>query len=145
MDGAGRRADSVPSVRSVGGAIRRAELDALFLGVSLRGFFDDRPQQLPVWRDPTGDHLPLLAVPLLERHAAVAFVIIPGHIDRVEKVLGAERLDPRRIELEMLEAPADFVAGQCAVTVFLLRNADGFDIKDAVDDAEIVIDAADAL
>src|SRR5262249_2581170 len=92
-----------------------------------------------------GDDLPPLAVPLLERHAAVAFMIVPGHVDRVEEILGAERFDPRRIELEMFETPADFIAGERAMTELLLRDADRLDIEDAVDDAEVVIDAADAL
>ena len=45
----------------------------------------------------------------------------------------------------MLEAPADFVAGQRAMAELLLRDADRLDIEDAVDDAEVVINAADAL
>ena len=45
----------------------------------------------------------------------------------------------------MLEAPAHFVAGQRAVAELLLRDADRLDVEDAVDDAEIVVDAADAL
>ena len=51
----------------------------------------------------------------------------------------------RRIEFEMFEAPAHLVAGQRAMAEFFLRDTDRFDVEDAIDDAEIVIDAADAL
>ena len=44
----------------------------------------------------------------------------------------------------MLEPPAHLVSGQSAVSEFLLRDPDRFDVQDPVDDAEIVIDGADA-
>ena len=86
-----------------------------------------------------------VAIPLLEGHEAIAFMVVPGDVDRMEQVLRAQRLDARRIELEMLEAPAHFIAGQSAMAELLLRDTDGLDIEDPVHDAEVMIDAADAL
>src|ERR1700722_8371585 len=63
----------------------------------------------------------------------------------MKQALGPQRLDARRIELEMLEAPAYFIAVQCTFSELLLRNANGLDIENAVDDPEVVINAADAL
>ena len=45
----------------------------------------------------------------------------------------------------MLEAPANFVAAQRAVAELLLGDADRFDVEDAVNDTEVVINATDAL
>src|SRR5436853_77368 len=71
-----------------GGAV--AQLDALLRGIARCRLFDDRPKQRPIGRDPVADHLPLRPVPLLESHAAFAFMVFASDVDRMEKVLGAE-------------------------------------------------------
>ena len=74
---------SRPGVRTVRllllGAVARR--DALLLRVRGRRLLDDRPHERPVGRDPVGDDVPLLAVPLLEFDGAAALVVRAGHLD----------------------------------------------------------------
>src|SRR5439155_11531218 len=102
-------------------------------------------EQSPVRRDPIADHIPLRPVPLLEGHAALTFMVLTGHVDRMKEVLAAEGFDPRLVKPQILKAPTHFIAAERTMTEALLSGTHRFDIEDAVDDAEIVVDAADAL
>jgi hypothetical protein len=66
------------------GVVSGAERNFVLGGVGVSGLLDDRAQQGPVRRDPVGDDIPFFAVPLLEGHVAVALVVVPGDVDRVE-------------------------------------------------------------
>src|SRR6266699_3410762 len=66
--------------------------DVLFLGIRGRGLLDHRPHQLAIGLDPMGDHLPLVAVPLLEFDCPATFVIGAGDLERLHEPGGAELL-----------------------------------------------------
>src|SRR5207253_7533442 len=53
---------------------------------------DLRPDHVAHRRNPVGDDVPLLAVPLLDQDGAVALVVLTGNLDRVRKVLHADLL-----------------------------------------------------
>src|ERR1700734_1082795 len=105
------RSPSVAHPPRVGGC---AQFDIVLGGIGFGGLLDDRTQQRPIGSDPVGHDLPLRAVPLLEGHAAVALMVVPCDIDRMEQVLGAELGDTALIEAQMFESPAYFVASQSA-------------------------------
>src|SRR5687768_2698241 len=69
-DGALDRRAGVRLPRDFLAAIARR--DVLLLRVRRRRLLDHRAHQLLVGLDPVGDHLPLLAVPLLELHRTAA-------------------------------------------------------------------------
>src|SRR5688572_13763926 len=62
-----------------------ARRDVLLLRVRRRRLLDHRAHQILVGLDPVGDHLPLLAVPLLELHRTAAFVVGAGHLERLHE------------------------------------------------------------
>src|SRR5205085_5594783 len=95
--------------------------------------------------DPAADHIPFRAIPLLEGHAAFTFMVLTGYVDRMKEVLGTKGFNPRLIEPQIFKTPAHLIPSKRAMAEALLGGSHGFDIEDAVDDAEIVIDAADAL
>ena len=86
----------------------------------------------------------LLAVPLLELDRAAALVVGAGHLERLHEAGGAELLQPRLGDVEVLDAPADLLGRQRLLAVLLLRLADRLDGDDAVHDAAVVVDRADA-
>src|SRR5262249_32043083 len=61
--------------------------------------------------EPVGDHVPLLAVPLVHAAEPRAFVVGTGHLERSDHALEAELLDAVGGEVEVLEAPAHLLAG----------------------------------
>src|SRR5262245_26706304 len=82
-----------------------------------RGRLELGPHHLAHGRDPVGDDVPLLAVPLLDEHGTVALVVLAGHLDRVREALHAELIEPRLREVQVLEAPAHLLAGERLVAV----------------------------
>src|SRR6516225_11764919 len=87
-----------------------ARRDALFLRVRQGRLLDDRTQQRTVGLHPVADHVPLLAVPLLEAHGAAAFMIRAGQLERLDETECAELFQARIVEIQMLEAPAHLLA-----------------------------------
>src|SRR6266404_4242174 len=134
----------VSSTRRSGFLAAVARSDVLFLRVRSRRLLDHRPHQLAIGLDPIGDHLPLLAVPLLELDRSAALVIRAGHLDCLHEPGRAEVFQARLADLQVLDAPAHLLAGQRLLAVFLLCLADRFDGDDTVHHAAVVIDAADA-
>src|SRR5215475_9839107 len=75
------------------------------------------PDHLAHRLDPVRDDLPLLAVPLLDGGQAVALVVVAAHPERTQEALHPELVQPLLGEVEILEAPAHFLARQGLVAV----------------------------
>src|SRR5678816_4854101 len=86
--------------------------DVVLLGVLRRALLDQRPDQLLVRLDPVSDDLPLRPVPLLELHRATALVIGAGDLQRLDEVGRPDGRDPRRVEIQILQPPADLLTGE---------------------------------
>src|ERR1700687_2879462 len=65
-----------------------ARSDVLLPSVFRRRLPDHCAHELLVRLDPVGDHLPLVAVPLLDLYRAAAFVIGAGHLQRLHEIGG---------------------------------------------------------
>src|ERR1051325_11503991 len=74
-------------------ALRVVELLALFG----RRRLDLRPHDVAHRLDPVGDDVPLLAVPLLDQHGAVAFVVLAADLDRMREALHSELVELRLV------------------------------------------------
>src|SRR5207245_4545443 len=122
-------------------AHRVAELLRLLDGFRLDLWSDD----LAYGRDPVGDDVPLLAVPLLDEHGAIAFMVLAGHLDRMRKALHADLLEPLLGQVEILEAPAHFLAGERLLAELRHRGTDRLGREHRVDDAPVVERRADRL
>src|SRR6267378_4007468 len=122
-----------------------AQRDALFLGVLRRRLLDHRPHDRLVGADPVGDGVPLRPVPLEELHRAAAFMVRARHLQRLHETGRAELLEFLVVDIEVLQAPADLVAGhRLALAEMLLRGADRLGGDDAEHDSPVVVDRADA-
>src|SRR6266849_6847030 len=127
---------------------RRAPRRHLFLAVALRvvellalldgGRLDLRAHHVTHGLDPLGDDLPLLAVPLLDEHGAVALVVLAGNLDRPREALHAELVEPMFRQVEVLEPPPDLLAREHLVAVLAHRGADRLDGEHGVGDAAVV-------
>src|SRR4051794_5268016 len=106
-------------------ASHRREL--LLRGVLLRGVVHHRAQQLVVGFIHVRRVAPLLAVPGVDARAMRAAVVLAGGLEGLHDALHAERLDARRVEVQVLRAPAHFLARHDPLAVFLLRLADRLD------------------
>src|SRR5262249_36075134 len=95
--------------------------------------------------DPVADRVPLRAVPLLELHRAAALVVRARELDGLEQAERAQLLQARVVDVQVLEAPAHLFTGERALAELRLRDADRLDVQDRVLDAEVVVDAAEAL
>src|SRR2546422_4612726 len=62
---------------------------------------DLRPDDVAHRRDPVGDDVPLLAVPLLDQHGSAALVVLAGDLDRMREVLHADLLEPLLGQVEV--------------------------------------------
>src|SRR5215472_8977825 len=82
--------------------------DALLLGVGERRLRVHFGQHRAVRLDPVGNEMPVLAVPLLDADAAVAFVVRAREPDRHNQPRGAELRDALRRDVEVLVAPLHF-------------------------------------
>src|SRR5713226_4488180 len=100
-------------------ALRVVELLALLDG----GRLDLRAHHVTHGLDPLGDDLPLLAVPLLDEHGAVALVVLAGDLDRPREALHAELVEPLLGQVEVLEPPPDLLAREHLVAVLAHRGA----------------------
>src|SRR5262249_54348359 len=75
------------------------------------GVLDDRLDDRIVAGEPVGDHVPLLAVPLVDPAETRALMVGARDLDRSDHALEAELLDAVGGEVEMLDAPAHLLAG----------------------------------
>src|SRR5215470_605246 len=97
--------------------------DAFLLGVLRGRLLDHRTHDRLVRADPVGDGVPLVAIPLQELHRAAALVVHARHLERLHEPGRAERLQLLVVDVEVLEAPADLVAGhRLALAELLLRG-----------------------
>src|SRR5882724_11564467 len=115
-------------------ALRVVELLALLDG----GRLDLRAHHVTHRLDPLGDDLPLLAVPLLDEHGAIALVVLAGDLDRPREALHAELVEPLLRQVEVLEPPPDLLARKHLVAVLAHRGADRLDGEHGVGDAAVV-------
>src|SRR2546421_11384026 len=115
-------------------ALRVPELLAL---LDRRGL-DLRADDLTHGRDPVRDEGPLRAVPLLDEDRAVPLVDLAGDLDRVHEALHPELFQAWLGEIEVLEAPADLLAGERLVAVLDHRGANRLGGEHRVDDAAVV-------
>src|SRR5215475_7975632 len=98
-----------------------AELLALLDG----GRLDLRAHHLAHRRYPLGDDRPLLAVPLLEQHGAVALVVLARHLDGMGQALHPELLEALVGQVQVLEPPAELLAGRRLVAELRHGRANG--------------------
>src|SRR5678816_2131957 len=119
--------------------------DVVLLGVLRRALLDQRPNQLLVRLDPVTDDLPLRPVPLLELHRATALVIGAGDLQRLDEVGRPDGRDPRRVEIQILQPPADLLTGERLLPELALRHPDRLHRHDPGEDPAIVIDAPHPL
>src|SRR5687768_7087835 len=120
------------------GAVARR--DALFFRVLRSGGLDHGAHDRLVGLDPVGDHVPLASVPLQELDRAAALVVHAGNLERLHQPDRAELLQAFVVDIQVLDAPADLLAGhRLALAEARLRGADGFRGNDAGDDAARVI------
>src|SRR5262245_27459988 len=95
------------------------------------------PDDVAHRRDPVGDDVPLLAVPLLDQHRPAALVVLAGDLDRMREALHADLLEPLLGQVEVLEAPPHLLAGGRLVAVLRHRGADGLDRQHRVDEPAV--------
>src|SRR5207245_5196095 len=81
---------------------------------------------------------PLSAVPLPYDDRPVLLLILAAYLHLIGEALHAQLLRPLVGEVEVLEAPADLLAGHGLVPVLGHRGADGLDGEHRVHDAAIV-------
>src|ERR1700730_1522480 len=115
-------------------ALRVVELLALVD----RGLLDLRADDVAHRLDPIRHDLPLLAIPLLDEHGAIALVILAGNLDRPREALHPELVEPLLRQVEVLEPPPDLLAREHLVAVLAHRGADGLDGEHGVGDAPVV-------
>src|SRR6266550_2412578 len=120
-----------------------ARSNVLFLGVRRSRLLDHRPHQLAIRLDPVGDHLPLVAVPLLELDRTTTFMVGAGHLQRLHESGGAQLLETGVADLQVLDAPAHLFARQRLLAILFLRLADRLDGDDAMNHAAVVVDGPD--
>src|ERR687897_80744 len=93
-----------------------AELLALFR----RGRFDLRPHDVAHGRDEIRDDVPLLAIPLLDEHGAVALVILARHLHGMREPLHPDLLESLVGQIQIFQAPAHLFAGGGTLAVLAL-------------------------
>src|SRR6185436_9720703 len=98
--------------------------DLLLRRIRLGGGPDHRVQDLHVGLVPIRRVAPVLAVPGVDAALAHALVVRAGGLQGLDHVAEAESLDLRGIEVQVLGAPAHFLAGDHALAVFRLRLLD---------------------
>src|SRR6185437_8063795 len=103
-------------------AVARREL--LLFGVLLRRRLDHRAEDLHVGLVAAVRHdVPLLAVPGLDHRGVRALVVLARRLDRLHEAGHAELLDHVGRDRQVLEAPADLLAGERLLAELLLRLA----------------------
>src|SRR4030095_1555383 len=101
--------------------------DVVLLGVLRRALLDQRTDQLLVGLDPVADDLPLRSVPLLELHRAASLVVGAGDLQRLDESCRPDRRAPRRVEVQVLQTPADLLAGERLLAELALSDPDRLD------------------
>src|SRR4029450_3183440 len=119
--------------------------DVVLLGLLPPPLLDQRTDQLLVGLDPVADDLPLRSVPLLELHRAASLVVGAGDLQRLDESCRPDRRDPRRVEVQVLQTPADLLAGERLLAELALSDPDRLDRHDPGEDAAVVIEAPDPL
>src|SRR5262252_4542660 len=125
------------------GAVARG--DVVLLRVLRGALLDHRPDHLLVWLDPVSDDLPLRPVPLLELHRATALVIHAADLERLDEAGRPERRDLRRVEVQVLQPPADLLTGERLLPELALRHLDRLHVDDPGEHPAVVIDASHPL
>src|SRR4051812_45248528 len=87
----------------------------LLVGVLLRRLVDHRAQQLVVGFVHVRRVAPLLAIPGVDARAMRAAMVLARGLERLHDAFHPERLDAGRVEIQVLRAPADFLAGDHAL------------------------------
>src|SRR5258708_18044332 len=100
--------------------------DVLVLGVFGRGLLDHRAEELLVGLNPLGREAPLFAVALLDARLVHPRVVAARDRDRPRQAFEAELLQAIGGHLQILEAPADLLAGHRLVAESRHRRADRF-------------------
>src|SRR5262249_13699285 len=122
-----------------------ARRDLLFARVLAGGLLDHLAHHVAVAGHEAGDLLEAGAVPHLELDHARAFVVGATRLDRGEEPAGAELLDPRLGEVQVLETPAQLLGRHhLALAELVLRDAQRFDDDDPVHDTARVHHVAEA-
>src|SRR5215813_8181936 len=119
--------------------------DVVLLGVLRGALLDHRPHHLLVWLDPVADDLPLGSVPLLELHRTTALVVGAGDLERLDEPGRPERRDLRRVEVQVLQPPADLLTGEGLLPELALRHLDRLHGDDPGEHPAVVIDAPHPL
>src|SRR5438128_11174099 len=132
------RAVPVPALTSLlllaAVALAIAELAALFDG----GRLDLRAHDVLHGLDPVRDDIPLLAVPLLDQDRAAALVVLARDLDRMREALHPDLVEALLGEIEILEAPANLLAGRRLALGAFHRRTDGLRGEHRVHDAAVV-------
>ena len=68
-----------------------------------------------------------------------------GQLERLHQADRAECFQACVVELEVFKTPAHLLAGQRLLAELVLGDTHGFDVQNAVDHAEVVIDRAEAF
>src|SRR5262249_37768803 len=119
--------------------------NALFLRIIKGRVLVHFGQHCPIRLNPIGDEFPVLPVPLLDAHLAVAFVVITRQCNRHHQPVGAQLCDALRSDVEMFVAPLNLFALERLLAEFGLGGADRLKIVDCVDSATVVEYLADLL
>src|SRR5450755_2145138 len=116
----------------------------LLLGAVFRGaLLDHLAHQVAIAGHVRREGLETLAVPFLELDHAGSLVIEAARLDRREHARGAELLDARLRQIQMLQAPAHLLGRHdLTLAVLLLRGANRVDDDDSVDDSARMVDVA---
>src|SRR5271165_997482 len=93
----------------------------VLLGVGLGGFVDERLNLGRIRRDEIAYLDPFRAVPLLDEGRAVAVVVGARRLERSGEAVEPERLEARRVEVEVFQASAHVLSGHHLLAGDLLR------------------------
>src|SRR5206468_5980399 len=102
-------------------ALRVAEL----LGLVDGGRLDLRADDVLHGLDPVRHDVPLLAVPLLDEDRTAALVVLARDLDRMREALHPDLVEALLGEIEILEAPANLLAGRRLALGAFHRRTDG--------------------
>ena len=119
--------------------------NALFLRIIKGRVLVHFGQHCPIRLNPIGDEFPVLPVPLLDAHLAVAFVVITRQCNRHHQPVGAQLCDALGSDVEMFVAPLNLFALERLLAEFGLGSTDRLKIVDRVDYAAVVEYLADLL
>src|SRR5215510_11519597 len=115
------------------------------LALLCRGRLDLGAHDVAHGSDPLGDHLPLLAVPLLDEDRAAPLVILAGDLHRMGEALHPEVVQSLVGEVQVLEAPADLFLGRRLLPRLRHGRADGLRGEHGIHDAPVVEGLAHGL